>query len=152
MSDDTRRRLARAAFAHTAAYDAAIVAWFDEPADAGPADRPPPADPAPRRSIGPRTCATARTPTRSAPATGWRAGRSWWDDAVQHGGKELSYLNLYDAEAAWRLVHELGDGPAAVVIKHANPCGAAVADDLTHGLRAAPTSATRCRPSAASWP
>ena len=57
--------------------------------------------------------------------------RSWWDDATQHGGKELSYLNLYDAEAAWRLVHELGDGPAAVVIKHANPCGAAVADDLT---------------------
>ena len=31
--------------------------------------------------------------------------RSWWDDAVQLGGKELSYLNLFDAEAAWRLVH-----------------------------------------------
>ncbi len=48
-----------------------------------------------------------------------------------HGGKELSYLNVYDTEAAWRLVHSLGEGPAAVVIKHANPCGVAVADDIT---------------------
>jgi phosphoribosylaminoimidazolecarboxamide formyltransferase/IMP cyclohydrolase len=32
---------------------------------------------------------------------------SWWDDVVQHGGKELSYLNIFDADAAWRLVHEL---------------------------------------------
>ena len=61
--------------------------------------------------------------------------RSWWDGAIQHGGKELSYLNLYDAEAAWRLVHQLGNRPAAVVIKHANPCGAAVADDLLAAYR-----------------
>ena len=39
------------------------------------------------------------------------AGRhSWWDDVVQHGGKELSYLNIFDADAAWRLVHELVGG------------------------------------------
>jgi phosphoribosylaminoimidazolecarboxamide formyltransferase/IMP cyclohydrolase len=43
----------------------------------------------------------------------------------------MSYLNVYDADAAWRLAWSLGDGPAAVVIKHANPCGAAVADDVT---------------------
>ena len=58
---------------------------------------------------------------------------SWWDDAQQHGGKELSYLNLFDGDAAWRLVHELsGDAgrPAVAIIKHANPCGAAVAADL----------------------
>ena len=58
---------------------------------------------------------------------------SWWDDLQQHGGKELSYLNLFDGDAAWRLVHELaGDAgrPAVAIIKHANPCGAAVADDL----------------------
>ena len=44
----------------------------------------------------------------------------------------LSYLNLYDADAAWRLAHQLADlGPAAaVVVKHANPCGAAVAGDV----------------------
>ena len=55
--------------------------------------------------------------------------RSWWDDAVQHGGKELSYLNLYDTEAAWRLVHRFAE-PACVIVKHANPCGVAVAADI----------------------
>jgi phosphoribosylaminoimidazolecarboxamide formyltransferase/IMP cyclohydrolase len=55
---------------------------------------------------------------------------SWWDGVVQHSGIELSYLNLYDVEAAWRLVHALGQRPAAAIIKHANPCGAAVAGDL----------------------
>ena len=48
---------------------------------------------------------------------------------MQHGGKELSYLNLFDAEAAWRLVHRF-DEPACVIVKHANPCGVAVADDI----------------------
>ena len=64
-------------------------------------------------------------------------GDSCWDDAVQHGGKEMSYLNVYDADAAWRLVWSLGEGPAAVVIKHANPCGAAVADDIAVAYRLA---------------
>ena len=59
-----------------------------------------------------------------------RGEQGWWATAVQHGGKEMCYLNVYDTEAAWQLVHSLGDGPAAVVIKHANPCGAAVADDI----------------------
>ena len=36
---------------------------------------------------------------------------SWWDEVVQYGGKELSYLNVFDADAAWRLVHELAVGP-----------------------------------------
>ena len=48
---------------------------------------------------------------------------------MQHGGKELSYLNLYDTEAAWRLVHRF-DEPACVIVKHANPCGVAVAADI----------------------
>ena len=63
-------------------------------------------------------------------------GRSWWDDAVQHGGKELSYLNLYDTEAAWRLVQRF-DEPAVVIVKHANPCGVAVAGDITSAYVAA---------------
>ena len=133
LSDELRRRLAAKAFAHTAAYDAAIANWFAEGADAA-------------------TGADARGPL---PATvhvslervqGLRYGEnphqrgaryrnigesSWWDGVVQHGGMALSYLNLYDADAAWRLVHQLADlGPAAaVVVKHANPCGAAVAED-----------------------
>ena len=79
----------------------------------------------------PSRCATARTPTSRGARYRRIGARSWWDGAVQHGGKELSYLNLFDAEAAWRLVHRLGEQPAAVVIKHANPCGAAVAGDIT---------------------
>ncbi len=37
---------------------------------------------------------------------------SWWDGVEQHAGLALSYLNFYDADAAWRIVHDLGDGPA----------------------------------------
>ncbi len=48
---------------------------------------------------------------------------------VQHGGKALSYLNLYDTEAAWRLVNDF-ERPACVIVKHANPCGVAIADDV----------------------
>ncbi len=130
VSDATRRRLARDAFAHTAAYDAAIVQWFD-------ADGPgPSADDGPL----PRTLHLAATRTQelrygeNPHQVGARyslPGGSCWDDAVQHGGKEMSYLNVYDADAAWRLVHSLGELPAAVVIKHANPCGAAVGADIT---------------------
>jgi phosphoribosylaminoimidazolecarboxamide formyltransferase/IMP cyclohydrolase len=49
---------------------------------------------------------------------------------VQHGGLALSYLNLYDADAAWLLAHDLAGTfgrPAATIVKHANPCGVAVA-------------------------
>jgi phosphoribosylaminoimidazolecarboxamide formyltransferase / IMP cyclohydrolase len=60
-----------------------------------------------------------------------KGAAGWWETAVQHGGKAMSYLNVYDADAAWRLVHSLGDRPAAVVVKHANPCGVAVAPDVT---------------------
>ncbi|MEE3212601.1 MAG: bifunctional phosphoribosylaminoimidazolecarboxamide formyltransferase/IMP cyclohydrolase PurH, partial [Actinomycetota bacterium] len=54
-----------------------------------------------------------------------------------HGGKALSYLNVFDTEAAWRLVNELGDEPAAVVVKHANPCGVAVAENISDAYQAA---------------
>ena len=62
---------------------------------------------------------------------------SWWDGLEQHGGLALSYLNLYDTEAAWQLVHDLVDAPACAIIKHANPCGVAVAGDLATAYRLA---------------
>ena len=62
---------------------------------------------------------------------------SWWDGVIQHGGLALSYLNYYDADAAWLLVHDLGDGPACAIIKHANPCGVSVDDDLADRVRSA---------------
>ncbi len=59
----------------------------------------------------------------------------------QHGGKELSYLNLFDADAAWRLVHEVGASGlgayAVAIVKHANPCGVAVADTLVEAYERA---------------
>ena len=132
LTSDTRRALARKAFAHTAAYDAAIVTWFDEVdreqagADADPL--PPTLHFALDRAQDLRY---GENPHQVGARYRHHGGAGWWDTAIQHGGKELSYLNLYDAEAAWRLVHTLGDQPAVAVIKHANPCGAAVHDDIT---------------------
>lgn len=51
-------------------------------------------------------------------------------DAAQVQGKPLSYNNYLDADAAWNLVREF-DGPACVILKHQNPCGSAVAEDVT---------------------
>ncbi len=122
LSAETRRRLARAAFAHTAAYDAAIVTWFDEDEVL-----PPSIHLALERAQEVRY---GENPHQQAARYREVGQRGWWDSMTQHGGKELSYLNLYDTEAAWRLVHDLGDGPAVAIIKHANPCGAAVAGDI----------------------
>jgi phosphoribosylaminoimidazolecarboxamide formyltransferase/IMP cyclohydrolase len=123
LSAETRRRLARAAFAHTAAYDAAIVTWFDEGETL-----PPSIHLALERAQEVRY---GENPHQHAARYREVGRRGWWDSMTQHGGKELSYLNLYDTEAAWRLVHDLGESPAVAIIKHANPCGAALADDIT---------------------
>jgi phosphoribosylaminoimidazolecarboxamide formyltransferase/IMP cyclohydrolase len=129
LSDSTRRRLARDAFAHTAAYDAAIVNWFDDDA------------------VLPSTIHLAlervqelrygENPHQQGARYRHVGGASFWDDVVQHGGMALSYLNLYDAEAAWQLAYALGDGPVAVVVKHANPCGVGVADTLAQAYQLA---------------
>ena len=61
----------------------------------------------------------------------------WWNTVMQHSGVALSYLNLLDAGAGWALVHDLGDQPAAAIIKHAGPCGAAVGADPASAYRRA---------------
>jgi phosphoribosylaminoimidazolecarboxamide formyltransferase/IMP cyclohydrolase len=123
LTDETRRRLAAEAFAHTAAYDAAIVRWLEG------------------EQLLPRHLVLALTreevelrygenPHQQAAlyrADGWT---SWWDAVRQRGGLPLSYLNYCDTDAAWRLVHDLGDRPACAIIKHANPCGVAIAEML----------------------
>jgi phosphoribosylaminoimidazolecarboxamide formyltransferase/IMP cyclohydrolase len=131
LSAGTRRRLARAAFAHTAAYDAAIVGWLDS-LDPSADGLPPTLHLALERAQELRYGENPHQRGARYRTLGGLPGSSpsWWDDAVQHGGKELSYLNVYDAEAAWRLVHALGERPAVVIVKHANPCGVAVADSL----------------------
>jgi phosphoribosylaminoimidazolecarboxamide formyltransferase/IMP cyclohydrolase len=65
----------------------------------------------------------------------------WWDGVTQHAGSALSYLNLFDADAAWRLVHELAaDVPgksAVAIIKHANASGAAVGTSFADAFQKA---------------
>ncbi len=142
LSLETRQRLAREAFAHTAGYDAAIVAWLDEQEPPSPDDLAgqsfesvallPPTIHLTLERAG--TMRYGENPHQHGARYRIAGQHSWWDDVVQYGGKELSYLNIFDADAAWRLVHELpaaGTAEVAVaIIKHANPCGAAVGADL----------------------
>ncbi len=119
-----RLGLARKAFAHTSAYDAAIVTWLDT---------------LDKEAALPETLHLSLERAQSLRygenphQTGARyrevGATSWWDGAVQHSGAALSYLNLFDAEAAWRLAHEFS-APAAVIVKHANPCGVALAETI----------------------
>jgi phosphoribosylaminoimidazolecarboxamide formyltransferase / IMP cyclohydrolase len=126
LSSATRAALARKAFAHTAAYDAAIVAWFDDdvtPSAALPATLHPTLERAEVLRYG-------ENPHQRGARYRLEGTTSFWETAHQHGGVALSYLNLFDADAAWRLAHELARDslmPAAVLVKHANACGAAVA-------------------------
>ncbi len=145
LSDDTRRNLARAAFAHTAAYDAAIVSWFDAGGAGGEAVLLPPT-----LHLSLERAAVLRygeNPHQRGARYRAAGEPTWWDGVTQHAGAALSYLNLFDADAAWRLVHEIRgpDTTAVAIIKHANACGAAVSADLTDAyakaLAADPVSA-----------
>ncbi|HUY44045.1 MAG TPA: bifunctional phosphoribosylaminoimidazolecarboxamide formyltransferase/IMP cyclohydrolase [Acidimicrobiales bacterium] len=144
LSSATRHALARAAFAHTATYDAKIVAWLDEGGVLGPT-------PSHVEGVLPETLHLTlerREVTRygeNPHQVGARyrfAGTTpWWDAVTQHAGAALSYLNLFDADAAWRLVHELAsDAPgraAVAIIKHANASGAALASNLLEAFQKA---------------
>ncbi|MGZ6961982.1 MAG: bifunctional phosphoribosylaminoimidazolecarboxamide formyltransferase/IMP cyclohydrolase [Ilumatobacteraceae bacterium] len=132
ISAATKRRLARDAFARIAEYDAQIATWFDD--EVLP-------DHLHLSLTKAQTLRYGENPHQSGARYLAAGRRSWWDDAVQLGGKEMSYLNLFDAEAAWRLVHRF-EGPACVIVKHANPCGVALGPDIT----AAYVAANACDP------
>jgi len=132
LSDETRRRLARAAFAHTAAYDAAIVRWLDDGELLAPTIH--------LTLERAEVLRYGENPHQHGARYRVAGETTWWDDMVQHSGTALSYLNLFDTDAAWRLVHELASDagrPAVAIIKHANPCGAAVGPDLVEAYRLA---------------
>ena len=132
VSAATRRRLARVAFNTIAEYDAQIANWF-EATDTDADDLPEHVHLSLRRA---QPLRYGENPHQQGARYRRDGGQSWWDDAVQHGGKALSYLNLYDTEAAWRLVHRFSE-PACVIVKHANPCGVAVAATITEAYRLA---------------
>jgi phosphoribosylaminoimidazolecarboxamide formyltransferase / IMP cyclohydrolase len=132
-----RRRLAGEAYARTAAYDAAIAAWFAKRRGD---------DFCPRLAIA----GTLRQMLRygenphQAAAFYVNGARPGVASAVQVQGKELSYNNLNDTDAAFECVAEF-DAPTVAIIKHANPCGVASAGSLAEAwelaLRCDPVSA-----------
>lgn len=127
LSAELRRALADAAFATTAAYDAAIASWFE--GDQGFGDVSSVLDHTARLRYG-------ENPHQFAALYAEREGEGWWLRADQLQGKAMSFNNYADTEAAWRLVADLAR-PGAVVIKHANPCGAAEADTAADAFLAA---------------
>ena len=140
--------LARKAFAHTGAYDTAIAATLAEvTVDGGAFARsvPPPNAPA-RLTVSLRKLQDLRYGENPHQAASWYAEEppTALGDAAVLQGKELSYTNLLDLDAAARIVLEF-DEPASAVIKHTNPCGAATgtnaADAYVRAREADPVSA-----------
>ena len=86
--------------------------------------------------IGPRCCGTARTRTSRPPCTS-TASAQGLAQAEQLHGKEMSYNNYVDADAAHRAAYDHGDAATVAIIKHANPCGIAVGADVAEAHRKA---------------
>ncbi|RAX22412.1 MULTISPECIES: bifunctional phosphoribosylaminoimidazolecarboxamide formyltransferase/IMP cyclohydrolase [unclassified Actinomyces] len=141
-----RRALAAAAYAHTAAYDAAVASWFAQQlaADAAAqADESAPAMPAYvgdaytllnplRYGENPHQRAAVYTAVGAAPGQGVAGAR-------QLSGKAMSYNNYTDTDAAVRAAYDHGEATCVAIIKHANPCGVAVsaAGDVAEAHRKA---------------
>lgn len=129
LSPATRRALAARAFSHTASYDAEVANWFESGDEHLPE----------RLTLRLERRASLRygeNPHQHGALYRVMGDTGWWDTAEQLGGKEMSYLNVYDADAAWSLVHRF-DEPAVVIVKHANPCGVAVAADINSAFQKA---------------
>jgi len=129
LSMATRRRLAHATFAHTAAYDAAITDYF-----AGTASN--------ASETLPETFEVSMPKAQSL-----RYGENPHQAAALYGnaerifrklhGKDLSFNNLLDLTAALNLIREFGEAPTVAILKHTNPCGVGTADSLEAAYRKA---------------
>jgi phosphoribosylaminoimidazolecarboxamide formyltransferase/IMP cyclohydrolase len=133
----TRARLAAKAFAHTAAYDGAIAAYLSSVDDTGKRE------PYPRvytpqfdRAYSLRYGENPHQSGAFYVARGAKEGSLGRARSVGAGGKELSFNNLVDVDAALEAVREFS-GPAAVIVKHTNPCGVAQAASLERAYRVA---------------
>ncbi|GAA1291655.1 bifunctional purine biosynthesis protein PurH [Planotetraspora silvatica] len=126
-----RRRLAAAAYAHTASYDVAVASWFAN-GYAADDDRWPSFMGATwKRKTALRY---GENPHQAAALYSGQAGGL--ANAEQLHGKEMSYNNYVDADAAWRAAWDFAD-PCVAIIKHANPCGIAVGADVAEAHRKA---------------
>ncbi len=128
-----RQGLALTAYGRTAAYDAAVSTWMAERLEA----------PAPRRRVFAgalaQTLRYGENPHQGAAFYTDGSDRPGVATATQHQGKELSYNNINDTDAAFELVSAFdpAEGPVCAIIKHANPCGVARGATLAEAYRRA---------------
>jgi phosphoribosylaminoimidazolecarboxamide formyltransferase/IMP cyclohydrolase len=120
---EMRADLAREAFFRTAEYDAAIVNWLERDG----ADRLV----LPIEKV--RDLRYGENPHQPAALYATSNSDGWWATADQLQGKEMSFNNYADADAAWRLVHDLPARSVAIV-KHTNACGAATAASMVEAF------------------
>ncbi|KVI05956.1 AICARFT/IMPCHase bienzyme [Cynara cardunculus var. scolymus] len=130
-----RRMLAWKAFQHVASYDSAVSEWLWKQTKG---DEFPPSFTVPlslksslRYGENPHQKAAFYADSRLSEVNGGGIAT-----AIQHHGKEMSYNNYLDTDAAWNCVCEF-DKPTCVVVKHTNPCGVASRDDLIEAYRLA---------------
>ena len=130
LSDDARKSLAAKAYARTARYDAAISGWYSQTLG----------DETPRSAAFAGTLRQSlrygENPHQSAAFYVTGDARPGVATATQLQGKELSYNNINDTDAAYEAVAEFDD-PAIVIVKHANPCGVAIGSSLAEAYERA---------------
>ena len=134
---DMRKKLAAKAYARTAAYDTAISQWYAAQNGVTFPDRMTVA------GAKVQECRYGENPHQVAAFYKNGENRPGIATATQHQGKELSYNNLNDTDAAFELVSEFGsETPAVAIIKHANPCGVATGATLLEAYE----KALKCDP------
>jgi phosphoribosylaminoimidazolecarboxamide formyltransferase/IMP cyclohydrolase len=136
VPEETRRRLALATFRLTAEYDAAISGWLGERVEGETEDFPEIRTVHFERVTGLRY---GENPHQDAAYYAEVGAEHLLSDVEKLQGREISFNNLYDLDAARTLLADLTDlgAQAAVIVKHANPCGAAVGDSLMETYRKA---------------
>lgn len=139
VSLETRRKLALATFRRTSEYDAAISAWMSGDSD----DELP--DSIALEYEKNLDLRYGENPHQKAAYYAGKDAEHLLSGVTKLQGKDLSFNNLYDVDAARKLLSEFSGEPGAVIIKHANPCGAAVGGTLSEAygkaLASDPTSA-----------
>src|SRR5690606_3883524 len=122
------------AFADIAEYDVAVANWFAT--RLGPDEQEWPAF-AGLSLTAARTLRYGENPHQQAALYVDASAPAGLAQAEQLHGKEMSYNNYVDADAAWRAVNDFPDVPAVAIIKHANPCGIATGTDVAQAHRKA---------------
>ena len=134
-----RKQLAAKAFRHTADYDVAVASWMSEVVAPAAADADAPVvfpDWSGATWTRSATLRYGENPHQAAALYVGTADGPGLATAEQLHGKEMSYNNYTDSDAAWRSAHDF-DAPAVAIIKHANPCGIAVDADIAEAHRKA---------------